>query len=405
MLKRLIISILLISTGFFYGMLCFQSQLPPYKTLETIKHFWKIHREPDDRWQALQDLNIDELLELPDQAALKNLHQQLIRLLWNQRDPFTAKAIVSEKPIVDTAYSDITSLSSIYQLKYVMAFGIDSNAYWFKPKTNAIKACVLVNPGHGGDFIILKSIIKDLLDQDYCVVAMSMPLSGQNNQPWVTLAHLGPLHLTLHNHLAYLTMPDGGLPLQLFIEPVIAMVSFLQQQTQTPIFMLGLSGGGWTTLMSAAVDPRITKSIVVAGDLPMTFRANDLRDGGDYEQHDANFQKHFNSFQLHALSATAGRKQVVIYNEFDACCYAGRAGLMFIPPIQKRLAQLQQGQLHLYIDNTHNQHQISPAAQQLIMQELDQPANKKPVAPVFFSKPYQPWKALMQWLFNLNTQD
>jgi PhoPQ-activated pathogenicity-related protein len=34
------------------------------------------------------------------------------------------------------------------------------------------------------------------------------------------------------------------------------------------IVMAGLSGGGWTTTISAAIDPRITLSMPIAGSMP-----------------------------------------------------------------------------------------------------------------------------------------
>ena len=43
--------------------------------------------------------------------------------------------------------------------------------------------------------------------------------------------------------------------------------------------MIGLSGGGWTTTVYAAIDPRIVKSIPVAGTLPLYLR-------GDHYNHD-----------------------------------------------------------------------------------------------------------------------
>ena len=36
--------------------------------------------------------------------------------------------------------------------------------------------------------------------------------------------------------------------------------------------MIGLSGGGWTTTVAAAIDPRVGLSIPVAGSLPFDMR-------------------------------------------------------------------------------------------------------------------------------------
>lgn len=405
--KSLIAGLGLLLTGFIYGILCFKLQLPPYAMLDTAYSQWKIHKEPEDRWQELKTTDITALLNLPDQLTLEQKHQQLIQLIWGQRNPFQQQAKVSPDPVIDNRYADIAGLKSIHKLQTIMPFAIESNAYWFTPKASNIKGCVLVHQGHGGDFIAAKPLIASLLNADYCVVAISMPLLGANNQPWVNLPTIGPLKLTQHDHLQYLAMPQGGLPIQLFIEPVVAIINFLQSQSITPIFMAGLSGGGWTTLLSAAVDQRIVTSILIAGDLPLAFRASSPRDWGDYEQMEPRLQSQINSLQLHALGATTGRKQVVIYNEFDDCCFAGRAGLIFIPPIQRQLQQLQQGKLHLYIDSSHNRHQISPEARQLILQELSMlpDQEQEQLQPIFFSSVYRPWRSFIPtWLNKVISQ-
>ena len=54
------------------------------------------------------------------------------------------------------------------------------------------------------------------------------------------------------------------------------------------VVMVGLSGGGWTTTVAAAIDPRIDLSIPVAGSLPFAMRTahagDPYHDLGYYEQ-------------------------------------------------------------------------------------------------------------------------
>lgn len=53
--------------------------------------------------------------------------------------------------------------------------------------------------------------------------------------------------------------------MRFFIEPVVLAVNYAKALGYDEIVMLGLSGGGWTTTVSAAVDSRIKLSIPVAG--------------------------------------------------------------------------------------------------------------------------------------------
>jgi hypothetical protein len=50
--------------------------------------------------------------------------------------------------------------------------------------------------------------------------------------------------------------------------------------------MLGLSGGGWTTTLAAAIDPRIEVSFPTAGSTPFSFKHDTAvyNDVEDYEQ-------------------------------------------------------------------------------------------------------------------------
>ena len=79
--------------------------------------------------------------------------------------------------------------------------------------------------------------------------------------------------------------------------------------------MIGISGGGWTTTLCAAIDTRIKHSYPVAGTLPIYLRSECFRNWGDYEQ------------SLPGLymmgSNSTGRKQFQILNQYDECCFGG----------------------------------------------------------------------------------
>jgi hypothetical protein len=47
--------------------------------------------------------------------------------------------------------------------------------------------------------------------------------------------------------------------------------------------MLGISGGGWTTVLFSAIDDKISQNYSVVGSFPM-FMRSDAKNIGDYEQ-------------------------------------------------------------------------------------------------------------------------
>jgi dienelactone hydrolase len=63
--------------------------------------------------------------------------------------------------------------------------------------------------------------------------------------------------------------------MKFFVEPVILAINYAKTLGYKRIVMVGLSGGGWTTTVAAAIDPRIDLSIPVAGSLP--FGAGSVR--------------------------------------------------------------------------------------------------------------------------------
>eukprot|EP00439_Symbiodinium_sp_Y106_P075129 s636_g14.t2 len=112
------------------------------------------------------------------------------------------------------------------------------------------------------------------------------------------------------------------------------------------VVLAGLSGGGWTTSLVAAMDPRVVKSIPVAGVLPWSLRFDRTAAGieatgdiGDYEQICKLKPFPFKNGARHkgyGWRRDAGREycqfllagferhrwQLQIFHEDDTCCYA-----------------------------------------------------------------------------------
>lgn len=171
--------------------------------------------------------------------------------------------------------------------------------------------------------------------------------------------------------------PDvtGGSALKVFLEPVIVSLNALKPK-YTEIHMVGLSGGGWTATLLAAIDPAIRTSFPVAGSIPLYLRTGGSV--GDKEQYLDEFYQLAGYPDLYFLGSYGpGRKQIQILNRQDTCCFGAAqhkgddyepALRVYEKAVQKALGTT--GTFRLEIDNDAPRHMISPQAVTLMLQEL-----------------------------------
>lgn len=206
----------------------------------------------------------------------------------------------------------------------------------------------IYHQGHGGDFRSLgASNIKNLLDEGYLVLAMNMPRIGLNNSG---------------------TSSHEGVPLRAFIEPVIASLNWVEKNyAPKRTIMIGLSGGGWTTVVTAAVDTRIDASFPVAGSWPCYLRETVDPDGsiGDYEQRQFCERSDLPTYLELYILGSYGRPQLQIFNYSDPCCFGGDHALQYEDFVRQH-----GGTFEVAIDRSHKQHAISDWAWSKIREAL-----------------------------------
>jgi hypothetical protein len=146
--------------------------------------------------------------------------------------------------------------------------------------------------------------------------------------------------------------------------------------------MVGLSGGGWTTNLLAAIDERIKYSFSVAGSMPLYYRSDASM--GDIEQFLPELYRDIAGYpDLYVLGAYGkGRKQVQILNRKDDCCFGQKQHdpdrnydsdlKTFETSVKEKLKTLDAaGHYYLVIDETAPCHQISEYAfKNIILKEL-----------------------------------
>ena len=146
------------------------------------------------------------------------------------------------------------------------------------------------------------------------------------------------------------------------------MINYAETKNFKSINMCGLSGGGWTTIVSSAIDPRISKSIAVAASYPLFLKFQYPKKSiGDWEEYGADLYKKVNYLELYTLASIGeNRKQFQVYNEFDPCCYDGNSIKPYKNQIEEVINKYDNSQFEIIIDSDNKAHSISISTLQKI---------------------------------------
>jgi pimeloyl-ACP methyl ester carboxylesterase len=167
-------------------------------------------------------------------------------------------------------------------------------------------AIAIYHEGHGGESTeIGAETISWLLQRGWSVVSLNLPRvahmalrdshSEEDNPLWRMLYGIAQVTQWIHRSWA----PDR--------DPVVVAI--------------GRSGGGWASLLYAALDQRIDATVVVSGFVPVSERLSDQfgRNVGDWEQMDPTTLGVLDYTDLVRLAST--RDLLLTYSELDDCCF------------------------------------------------------------------------------------
>jgi hypothetical protein len=246
------------------------------------------------------------------------------------------------------------------QLQIDMDLGFVSLAYLFHPPSPIDQPHLLVfHAGHasklgasGGSLLINR-----LLAEGYTVLGLLMPGYGWNQGPAVT-----------HGSILGLASPELGYdPIRFFLEPVAVALAYAREHHDyAETSMTGISGGGWTTTLYAALDSNVRLALPVAGNLPLWLRV--AADKGDAEQYYAPLYEIAGYPDLYVLgSAGAGRAHVQILNRYDSCCFSGLSHRLYEDEVAAVVASLEGGSYRAFLDGSHHSHAISQHAMDAVI--------------------------------------
>jgi len=314
------------------------------------------------------ETDVKSLIDIRSAEDVIAKRKALIKYIWGGKG-FPSKKLPGKvvENIKDDRYAHLfdANLRQIDKVVVDMDYDLYSIIYHFIPQKGNNRL-IIYHQGHNGDFIKGIDTIRAFLGKGYSVMGFSMPLLGMNNQPVVNLERFGKFQVSKHEHLKLLENP-----VRFFVEPVAVAINYAAKFRYDEVHMIGISGGGWTTTLYAAIDPRILHSYPVAGTLPIYLRSNSKRDWGDYEQTLPDLYNIANYPELYIMGSFGdNRKQLQILNKYDSCCFAGIKYRTYENAVKEVVRSLGKGKFEIFLDQTHKEHKISNDALKVVFESL-----------------------------------
>ncbi len=311
------------------------------------------------------DYKVIDLISIRSQQEIEDKRSQLNEFLFSN-----TKFVKNIKPII---YKNLTdkrykNAIKITKLEHTMEYGINSIAYLFQPKIRLEKLIIYCS-GHNEKFESSKKKIEFFLDKGYDVLSINMPLMGENSRPTIYVKNIGPLVLAHHDRFKFLEGKVEGHPLKFFIEPVLVFVDYLYNNiSYKDKTMIGVSGGGWTTTLYAALDTRINNSFSILGPIPLP-----LKDPSKYDCYEISNPDLFsivNYLDLYIMGASGiGRARVDIINKYEKCCNI-EDHLSYYEPVFKAIKSIGEGSYDIKLDEINVQHTLSKESLRFIHSKI-----------------------------------
>ena len=372
-LRILGIMIPIIIVAFSYGIAVGLYEYFPYEGLNQTKKII-LNESTDEPIITSTDFarfDTSSIIGIETREDINYRKTSLIKYIWKDQMPTKLPTSIEEN-FIDENFNDVKNLKQLDKITIEMEHGVNSIVYFFIPHESNNKL-IIYHHGHAGDFVLEKNTVTFFLNNGYSILAFNMPLKGMNNQPVIETSDFGPVKFISHKQFPLLESSKFS-PIKYFVEPIALSLNFIDQNYDyDDYYMVGISGGGWTTVLYSAIDQRVSQSYSIAGSYPLHLRY-EAKNLGDYEQNNPNIYRISNYLELYTMSSFGNDRKLVqlfIYN--DPCCFQAELYEKFPygDIIQNRLEILgDEGKFSVFLDNSTNQHEISDHALGLILDEM-----------------------------------
>jgi hypothetical protein len=322
-------------------------------------------------------LTDDRQITIRSAKDVEDKRRALHQFIWGPTGFPTTKLPSSAARNIKSPVDKLGNLHRVDEIRIKMDANEESLAHHFIP-VRKNHQLVIVHHGHADTLndnpavddraYGMQRTINALLLDGYAVLGMYMPRFRPGDMR--------------HDHDAMFKIKTkAGNPMQFFLEPIAVCLNYLRSKSDADEFpryqdfhMAGLSGGGWTTTVYAAIDPTIKFSFPVAGTIPLYLRSGGSI--GDTEQFLPDFYRIAGYPDLYVLgSHGADRKQIQILVRRDDCCFGERqhnamtTKMSYVQAMRKyelevrqTLAKLDSGSFLLELDDAAPSHMISQNA-------------------------------------------
>ena len=380
--KVLIVVAFLIILGsvFAYGFIIASYEIFPYEELRDVKRLiipQQLCKFNAEDFPHIYQTNVTSLIKIDSSEDIIQKRQNMMEYIWKGNGISDLIPIKIEKNITDVRF-DMKDIEQIDKLTVEMDYGFKSIAYLFFPKSlmdseNIQKnnSLVIYHQGHKGGFADEgKKTIEELLKNNYAVLAFSMPLIGQNNQPMVDIPNRGVFHFWSHSSFHFLDNSNFS-SLKYYFEPIMKSLNYVDKNYSFEKYhMVGLSGGGWTTMVYSAIDPRINHSYAVSGGYPGYLQQ--MSKSVEYERTASGIESIVNYPEMYVMSSFGEhRKSMHISIEWDTGYRCGNFAQTYDKPVKEMVKQLGSGVFKSYLDSSIIGHEISDKSLSIILEELN----------------------------------
>lgn len=362
--------------SFVYGVLVGFRGYPPFKVLranyESLIDNNDYERIPDIARQT----DLEQLNSVQTAENVAQVRSELIEFIWNRPDlPTTAMPDSVTEDVTDSRFTSLEALDRVDKLTLEMKHGVDSKMYLFHPEAPRDEL-VIYHHGHGGGFVHESDTIQHFLRRGYSVLGMSMPLEGENSTPVVETSDFGTLEISKHHYFRYLE-DDDFCPIKYFVHPVAVALNYAEAEFDYSLnAMVGLSGGGWTAHLYAAIDPRLHRTYPIDGALPLFLRVLPPNQSiGHYETGHEGLHRTSNVLEWFTMGAYgSGRAQIQIINKYAWA--GGKRYQIYEDHVKERLASLGTDSFDVFVHDQRirlasQHHEISDRALDVITADLE----------------------------------
>ena len=339
---------------------------------------------------SFSSINWQSYIHIKSDADVQALRAALIRQIWPDGLPSGTSTVTMAPATTGKSDPNASGLYPIFigdrnsglkaEYRSIVDLGNDfrSIVFLWVPKSSN-KRLFLVHDGHAdssyqpdGTLRVPAMVnatnyatAKTLLNRGFTVAWFQMPLYGDNltaSNPLPPFPSNCRIGCDRHGAI-FRTYNHSGSPYRYFLEPVVVTLNLLLSQANyLDVTMMGASGGGWTTLMDAAIDPRITTSVSVAGSLPMELRTGvcGRPSVGDAEQQNepGNLYTKISFLDLYIMAANGiqssdvPRQHIQVNNQYDTCCFFGVTHRTYSDMLESYVNRLKLGRYSCVL-NTH----------------------------------------------------